>query len=131
MKKKLLYAIFCAILALNIYSCKTIDCIPTVEIHDSIRVERLLDSVYLYEKDSIYIKEKNDTVYVDQWHTRYKDRIVEKTDTVFLNNYIEKTMPPEKYVPGIYKWGLGFSICFLILFIAYVVVKVYRKFHIL
>ena len=64
-------------------SCKTVaPCIPETITRDSVRVEYKLDSVYLYERDSIFVHEKRDTVFVERWKTRYKDVLKIQRDTV-------------------------------------------------
>ena len=64
-------------------SCKTVvPCIPETITRDSIRVEYKFDSVYLYERDSIFVHEKRDTVFVERWKTRYKDVLKIQKDTV-------------------------------------------------
>ena len=64
-------------------SCKTVaPCIPETLTRDSVRVEYKLDSVYLYERDSIFVHEKRDTVFVERWKTRYKDVLKIQRDTV-------------------------------------------------
>ena len=64
-------------------SCKTVaPCIPETITIDSVRVEYKLDSVYLYERDSIFVHEKRDTVFVERWKTRYKDVLKIQRDTV-------------------------------------------------
>ena len=64
-------------------SCKTVaPCIPETITRDSVRVEYKLDSVYLYERDSIFVHEKRDTVFIERWKTRYKDVLKIQRDTV-------------------------------------------------
>ena len=63
--------------------CKTVaPCVPETITRDSVRVEYKLDSVYLYERDSIFVHEKRDTVFVERWKTRYKDVLKIQRDTV-------------------------------------------------
>lgn len=84
-------------------ACSTYKPIPpkivSIERHDTLRI---------YEKDSVMIERAGDTVYVDRWHTRYKDREVVKEIPV----EVEVQLPPERYVPKFYEvctlafWGL-------------------------
>lgn len=52
------------------------------------------DSVHVH--DSIYVREAGDTVFIDRWHTRWRDRTVHdtvkehSTDTVVLTETVEK-----------------------------------------
>lgn len=59
---------------------------------DSVRIVERLDSIYIYERDSIYIYEKADTVFVNKWHTRYKDVITMVHDTCYLDRVQETTI---------------------------------------
>lgn len=84
-------------------ACSTYKPIPpkivSIERHDTLRI---------YEKDSVMVERAGDTVYVDRWHTRYKDREVVKEVPV----EVEVQLPPERYVPKFYEvctlafWGL-------------------------
>lgn len=69
-------------------------------VKDSLIVRTTLDSVYLYEKDSIFTKEKGDTVFFERWSIRYKDKIIEKKDTAYINNVEIK----EVAVPAQLNW---------------------------
>ena len=53
------------------------------------------DSVYLH--DSVYIHSKGDTVYLERWHTRIRDRTLRdtlylhKTDSVYVETQVKKS----------------------------------------
>jgi len=63
-------------------SCKSIKYVPV----ETVRTDSLYitvhekDSVHVH--DSIYVREKGDTVFVDRWHTKYRDR--QRTDTMYV-----------------------------------------------
>ena len=66
---------------LALCSCSTINHLDREQVvHDTIRVV-VLDSVRFYDRDSIFVKEKGDTVYkyVEKW--RWRDRV--KVDTFY------------------------------------------------
>src|SRR5574344_694021 len=69
-------------------------------VRDSLIVRTTLDSVYLYEKDSIFVKQKGDTVWLERWSIRYKDKLIEKKDTT----YIDKVEVREVSVPAQLNW---------------------------
>ena len=74
---------FYILLAFALVGCRTMQpCIPETITRDSVRVEYKLDSVYLYERDSIFVHEKKDTVFIERWKTRYKDVLKIQRDTV-------------------------------------------------
>ena len=69
-------------------------------VKDSLIVRTTLDSVYLYEKDSVFVKQKGDTVWLERWSIRYKDKLIEKKDTTYIN----KVEIKEVSVPAQLNW---------------------------
>ena len=85
-------------LAVLLAGCKT---------REFVEVERILrdttyitkevrDSVFLH--DSVSVKERGDTVFVERWHTKYRERL--QTDTVYRSrtDTVPKPYPVEKLV---------------------------------
>lgn len=70
-----------AVLALLMCSCKSIEYVPVVEkhmVHDSIYFTQIQrDSIW--QHDSILIKDRGDTVWVEKWHTKYVEKQVHDT----------------------------------------------------
>lgn len=98
-----------AVLALMMCSCKSIEYVPVVEKevhHDSIyftKVQR--DSVWLH--DSISVKEKGDTVLIEKWHTKYREKQVHDTTYVAKIDSIPVPYPVEKLVEKkLSKWEM-------------------------
>ena len=75
-------------LCLHLGGCKTIQQQTAVHNRDSVRVEVRLDSIYIYEHDSIYRDrwKNGDTVFVtvEKWKTRYRDKLREVHDTIAI-----------------------------------------------
>ena len=98
-------------------SCKTVaPCIPETITRDSVRVEYKLDSVYLYERDSIFVHEKKDTVFIERWKARYKDVLKIQRDTV-IDTKTEVQVQIEEITPRFAKfcyWWFGISAFLLI-----------------
>lgn len=93
MKQKIYIWIAVAIALLLLFgSCRSIRYVPVETIRtDSIYLtvhER--DSIHI--KDSVYVKEKGDSVLVDKWHIVYRDRTIR--DTVYKE--VEIPYPVEK-----------------------------------
>lgn len=69
------------VLALMMCSCKSIEYVPVVEkhtVHDSIYFTQIQrDSIW--QHDSILIKDRGDTVWVEKWHTKYVEKQVHDT----------------------------------------------------
>ena len=98
-------------------SCKTVaPCIPETITRDSVRVEYRLDSVYLYERDSIFVHEKKDTVFIERWKTRYKDVLKIQRDTI-IDTKTEVQVEITEITPLFAKfcyWWFGISAFLLI-----------------
>ena len=112
--------------------CKTVDCIPEVEYRDSIRTEYIHDSIYRYERDSIFIHQKADTVWMEKYITRYKDVLKVERDTVWRDNTqtIVKEVEVEKPIAPFVKWLAWWGAAALLILLLWVVLKIYRKFFI-
>jgi hypothetical protein len=84
------------------------------------------DSIYLH--DSIFVHIRADTVYLEKWHTRYKDRLVTKTDTVTLTE--TKTETVEKpYVPSFYKVCAVFAILFALYWLVKLALYIAKRYY--
>jgi hypothetical protein len=62
--------------------CKSIEYVPVVEHHTdtSYITKHHRDSIYLH--DSTYIYERGDTVWIEKWHTRWRD--IYQMDTIYM-----------------------------------------------
>ena len=76
--------------------CKQIEYIPVIEHHtDTTYITRWQkDSVWLH--DSILIREKGDSFFIERWHTRYVEKL--KTDTLYKATH--DTIPQPYAVPA-------------------------------
>lgn len=87
--------------------------------HYVTKVEK--DTVTERVHDSVYIHEKNDTVWFEKWHTKYVDKIVERHDTCWRDSVVTEYKETTKEVvkiPKIYSISLWFSIiCVIFAFI--------------
>lgn len=114
-------------LFLCMVSCKTTDCIPETIVRDSIRVEYKHDSTYIYERDSIFIKEKADTIFVNKYVTRYKDVLKIERDTIWQENKVVE-VKEVRYVPTHIKWFAWLGAFFVVALLVRIGLWVYRKF---
>ena len=114
-----------------ISSCTTTKYVPVVEYHTDTLIQKMTqrDSIYLH--DSTIVREKGDTVLIERWHTRYRDRDVH--DTVYQSRIdsVPAPYPVTEYVErkrSKLDWFLTITgIIALIAAIVFVAVKV-RKF---
>ena len=120
-------AVLVAMLVWMLQGCKVQDCIPETITKDSIRTEYKLDSIYLYEKDSVFIKEKADTIFVNKYVTRYKDVLKIERDTIYQENKVVE-VKVEQYVPQHIKWFAWIGAFFVVFYLVKTGLWVYRKF---
>lgn len=86
--KKLL---FLAAIATMLYSCKSIKYIPVETTKIEYRDNFVRDSIFRY--DSVFVKEKGDTLILEKYRYLYKNRIVK--DSIFINDTIRVPYPVE------------------------------------
>ena len=82
--------IFCAI-ALLFCACSTIQYVPVETVKTEYRDKYLRDSVYF--RDSIFVKEKGDTLIMEKYSYLYRDKIVR--DSIFKTDTIRVPYPVE------------------------------------
>ena len=123
-------AVVLTLMLLWMVSCKSIDCIPKTIVKDSIRTEYRIDSVYRYERDSIYIKQTPDTVFMEKYITRYKDVLKVERDTIYQDRteVVVREVEVEKPIAGFVKWLAWTGAGAIVLVLLWVVLKVYRRF---
>ena len=105
MKKTLLFAVL--FIAASIFSgCKTVRYVPVetvkTEYQDRIVYQCSLEKDSIYSSDSIFVKEKGDTVFIEKYNKLYIDRIrrdsIHIRDSIFIRDSIP--VPFEVKVPG-------------------------------
>ena len=113
------YVLF--ILALT--SCRSAAPLVSVPRNDSvvIRDRFVRDSIMV--RDSIVVRLKSDTVLIDRWHNIWRDRIVATTDTVYKDKLVTVRLPPERYVPWLYRVALYVCIALVLYIITRICVR--------
>ena len=90
----------------------------SVYLHDSVSYTYRPAKISLPCREEVGGGSPPDTVYLEKWHTRWRDRATVITDTVTLT--VTKTDMVEKpYVPSFYKYCATFAI----LFVLYVLIR--------
>ena len=98
MKRFTLFSFVMVVVLCCISSCTTTKYVPVVEYHTDTLIQKMTqrDSIYLH--DSTIVREKGDTVLIERWHTRYRDREVH--DTVYQSRIdtVPQPYPVVEYV---------------------------------
>lgn len=77
---------------LAVCSCKT-KVVTVPEYHTEYCTNTVHDSVYVEKRDSFIMKMKGDTVTIEHWNVRYRDRYIEVTDTFIKTDSIPVPYP--------------------------------------
>ena len=106
-------------------ACKTVQtATDTTKKHFTNQILR--DSIYLH--DSIFVRIRADTVYLEKWHTKWREREVTKTDTVQIESVRVETKEV-RYIPRFYKYCATFTALLLMFIILRVTLYLYRRFR--
>lgn len=116
MNKGVFKAILAVILIgmiVSMSSCRTVSKIEYIDRLDTVYIAKT-DIEKEFVHDSVYIKEKSDTIWIEKWHVR--DREVVKCDTVVqvVENEVIKTETVEKIVKQT-PWYCGVLIWILLI----------------
>lgn len=100
---------------------------------ETARERRLTDSTMV--RDSVVIRyapaaaaqtAPPDTVVIERWHTRWRERERLQTDTVYLT---VSEVRKERYVPAVYRWSLGLCIALTVCITITIVLFIVRRRH--
>ena len=81
-----------------------------------------------YNREGAGVCSPPDTVYLEKWHTRWRDRETVKTDTITLTE--TKTETVEKpYVPSFYKVCAAFAILFVLFLLVRLVLYIKKRYY--
>ena len=117
-------------------SCTTTRYVTVPEYHTDTLIQTTVrhDSVMLH--DSIYQKEKGDTILIEKWHTKYRERLVHDTLYQHRVDTIAKPYPVHEYVEKQLSWWqrlrLHLGNIMLVLIgaaILYAAAKIYLRFR--
>ena len=95
-------------------ACRSVSYIPVESVrHDSV-VTILHHRDSIYQHDSVYIKEKADTLLIERWHTRWREVVshdtlyMSKVDTIRIPVPVERKLTrAERNYITIGKWAVG------------------------
>ena len=99
----------------------------SIYLHDSVSYTYRPAKISLPYREGVGVGSPPDTVYLEKWHTRYKDRLVTKTDTV-TNEVIRTETVQVRYVPSFYKYCAAFAILFVLFLLVRLVLYIKRHF---
>ena len=104
-------------------SCRSAAPLISVPRNDSIviRDRFVRDSIYIH--DSVIVRLKADTVYIEHWKELWKESAKVTTDTVYKDKVVTVRLPPERYVPWLYRVALYVCIALVLLIVIRICVR--------
>ena len=84
------------------------------------------DSIYL--RDSIFVRIRADTVYLEKWHTRWREKEITRTDTVQVETTKTETVQV-RYIPRFYKYCAALTSLLLLVCLIRLTLKLSKRFH--
>ena len=118
-----------------IAGCKSHERVVVVETvrADTLRLSHnIRDSVWLH--DSIFIRDNGDTMWIERWHTRWRDRTVHDTTYVSKTDSVPVPYPVEVKVPRELSWWQrlrmhagGIALSLLAIWLGVLIWKIYKK----
>ncbi len=107
-------------------ACTTTKYVPFEVVHTEYKTNTVHDSIFFEKHDSIYVEKHGDTVTIQQWHVRYKDRYIEVTDTFLKTDSIPVPYPVEKQLTRWQQIKLDFGDIFILLVLVLVLYHIVR-----
>jgi hypothetical protein len=124
MKKTLFFILF----FIGFAACNKTVYVPVESVRTEYRDNYLRDSVYLL--DSVFVKEKGDTVWIEKYKYLYRDRLLK--DSICISDTIRVPFPVEtpvkvNYVSSLQNFQIWLGRIFLALVAGYFGVRYLRK----
>ncbi len=124
-------ALLISCLLLLLSACKSVQMVggSSSQVHDRDHILREKDSVLIVKTDSVFIREKGDTVYMYRCRTLYQDRWRDRTDTLIVRDSVSVETPIPVYkTTGWQNFQLWCGRILLALLLGYFLFKVIKRY---
>lgn len=128
--KALIYITMFLMSGIWLTSCRSIQYVPVETIKTEVQYKDRLQRDSIHVHDSIYVRDNGDTVFVDRWHTVYKDKLVRdttyinKTDSVQIPYPVEKKLTRWQFLKmELGGWAFGIAIAFILMVVGCIIYR--------
>ena len=112
MDKRVLYStiwlmkslVFALIIMLALTGCKTTEVVTVEKVKADTTYITKVQRDSIWQHDSVYVKEKGDSVLIERWHTKYIEKEVHDTTYVAKHDSVPVPYPVTKYVEKQLSW---------------------------
>lgn len=122
--KRLLYITILLTLAIWLAACRSIKYVPVETVRTEYKTRDSIRFDSIYNRDSIYVLVKGDTVYQYKYKYLYKYQYLNRTDTVIRVDSVQVPYPVEKQLSRwqslkliLGDWAFGLIIGFILVLI--------------
>lgn len=126
--KAIVYITMFLISGIWLSSCRSVQYVPVETVRTEIEYRDRLQRDSIHVHDSIHIRDKGDTVFVDRWHTVYKDKLLRDTTYIEKTDSIQVPYPVEKEITNWQRFSQRFTVIMLIIIGVSIVLFIRRKF---
>lgn len=128
--KRLLYIIIVLATAICVVSCRSIKYVPVETVRTEYKTRDSIRFDSIYNRDSIYVLVKGDTVYQYKYKYLYKYQYLNRTDTVIRVDSVQVPYPVEKQLTRwqslkmeLGGWAFGLVIAFTLVIVGRFIFK--------
>lgn len=111
-------------------SCRSVQYVPVESVRTEIEYRDRWQRDSIHVRDSIMIRGKGDTVFVDRWHAEYKDRLLRDTTYIYRTDSVQVPYPVERNLTwwqNVKQETGGIAIGAIIILLFVIVWLVYKK----
>ena len=115
-------------------SCRSIQYVPVESIRTEYKTRDSIRHDSIYQRDSVYMRVKGDTVYQYKYKYLYKYQFINKTDTVIKTDSIQVPYPVEKRLTKwqsmkleLGGWAFGIIVVFMLFIVSWLVYTLGKK----
>ena len=116
--------------ALIFCSCRSVEYVPVETVRTDTLWQKIVERDSIIVNDSVIVREKGDTVMIEKWHTKYRDRL--KTDTLYVSktDSVQVPYPVEKKLTRWETFCIDYGKVMLdasVVLVAFIIIWIVRK----
>ena len=96
--------VFLLVTILGLSSCKTTEVVTVEKVKTDTTYITKVQRDSIWQHDSVFVKEKGDSVLIERWHTKYIEKEVHDTTYVAKRDSVPVPYPVTKYVEKQLSW---------------------------
>lgn len=115
-------------------SCRSVQYVPVETVRTEYKIRDSIRFDSIYQRDSVYMHQKGDTLYQYRYKYLYRYLTVNKTDTVIKTDSVQVPYPVEKKLTRwesmkmeLGGWAFGIIITLVLIIVGWLIYRLKRK----